>query len=130
MTLCLIGSEYLQFQIISSFLCIIIVDTFDVDPHSIQYEKCLVAIIFTTKILVPDWIIQPAHAQIGCLQRPGPAISQRQDCKMCTVSHANFLRVTRYILAVVARRNDNYVKYNKKYSVQYAFEFLSNLLSV
>ena len=43
-TLCVdlvFGSEYVQFQIISSFLCIIIVDTFEVDPHSIQYKKCL-----------------------------------------------------------------------------------------
>ena len=36
------GSEYVQFQIISSLLCSTIVDTFEVDPHSIQYEKCLV----------------------------------------------------------------------------------------
>ena len=35
------GIEYVQFQIISSLLYSIIVDTLTVDPHSIQYEKCL-----------------------------------------------------------------------------------------
>ena len=31
------GGKYVPFGII----CSIIVDTFEVDPHSIQYEKCL-----------------------------------------------------------------------------------------
>ena len=35
------GSEYVQFQIIPSLLCRTMVDTFEVDPHSIQYEKSL-----------------------------------------------------------------------------------------
>ena len=37
-----LDSKYLQSRIICSLLCSIIVDTFEVDPHLIQYEKCLV----------------------------------------------------------------------------------------
>ena len=36
-----VDNKYVQFQIIWSLFYSIIVDTFDVDPHSIQYEKRL-----------------------------------------------------------------------------------------
>ena len=35
------GGEYVLFRIICSLLCSIVVDRFDVDPHSIQYENRL-----------------------------------------------------------------------------------------
>ena len=36
------GSKYVQFRIICSLLCSTTINTFKVDPHSIQYEKSLV----------------------------------------------------------------------------------------
>ena len=38
----MLESKYVQFSIISSLLFSIIVDIFEVDPHSIQYGKRLV----------------------------------------------------------------------------------------
>ena len=35
-------SKYVQFRIICSLLCSTTINTFKVDPHSVQYEKCLV----------------------------------------------------------------------------------------
>ena len=37
-----LDSKYVQFRIICSLLCCTTINTFKVDPHSIQYEKCLV----------------------------------------------------------------------------------------
>ena len=37
-----LDSKCVQFEIICSLMCNITVDTFEVDPHSIQYEKHLV----------------------------------------------------------------------------------------
>ena len=37
-----LDSVYVQFGIICSLLCNIFIDTFEVDPHSIEYEERLV----------------------------------------------------------------------------------------
>ena len=63
-----LDSKYVQFQIICSLLCSLIVDTFEVDPCSIPYKKCQVKPTNThTKVPSPKIRFQPKTFKEDCV---------------------------------------------------------------